>query len=144
MNRKHPAPPNLGTRIRGLRKQKQWSIVQLSDASGISKSHLSQIERGEIGNPTIGVLSAIAEALELSISELLRDSRDSAAQEALGPLLHLAPPLAPVTGPSEQLLQMVRTTARELAGLAEHAASVCHRIDEDLTQIMNGEEGRGP
>jgi transcriptional regulator with XRE-family HTH domain len=65
---KHP----LSGRLRALRKQRHWSLERLADASGVSRSMLSQVERGE-ANPTIGVTYAIARALGLSIGELLDD-----------------------------------------------------------------------
>lgn len=55
--------------LKEIRKEKQISLEQLSKASGISKSHLSYIERQE-KEPTITVLIKIAKALNIDIEDL--------------------------------------------------------------------------
>ncbi len=57
-------------RVKDLRRHRRWSLEQLAAQSGVSRSMLSQIERGE-ANPTIAVTSRIAQAFALSIGELL-------------------------------------------------------------------------
>ena len=57
-------------RVRELRKKRSWTLEQLSAASGVSKSMLSQIERGE-ANPTLAVAYRIAQAFSLTIGELV-------------------------------------------------------------------------
>jgi transcriptional regulator with XRE-family HTH domain len=57
-------------RLRELRAARRWSLEDLSQASGVSRSMLSQIERGRV-NPTLAVTLSIARALGLSIGEFL-------------------------------------------------------------------------
>ena len=57
-------------RVRELRKQRDWSLEQLSTASGVSRSMLSQIERNE-ANPTLAVAFRIAQAFGMTLAELL-------------------------------------------------------------------------
>ena len=57
-------------RIGELRAQWGWSLEQLADASGVSRSMLSQIER-EQANPTLAVTLRIAQAFEMSLGELV-------------------------------------------------------------------------
>jgi transcriptional regulator with XRE-family HTH domain len=57
-------------RIHALRQERGWSLDVLSRASGVSRSMLSQIER-EQANPTLAVTVKIANALGLSVSELV-------------------------------------------------------------------------
>ena len=57
-------------RVRELRKQKGWTLEQLASLSGVSRSMLSQIERGQ-ANPTLGVAYRIAQALGLSLGDLV-------------------------------------------------------------------------
>jgi transcriptional regulator with XRE-family HTH domain len=61
----------LGARIRALRKAKGWRLVDLAQHSGIKEVHLSHLERGtrEVG---FNALVAIAQGLEVSLSELLK------------------------------------------------------------------------
>jgi transcriptional regulator with XRE-family HTH domain len=61
---------HLGTRVKSLRTQRGWSLESLADASGVSRSMLSQIER-EQANPTLAVTLRIARAFGLSLGELL-------------------------------------------------------------------------
>lgn len=57
-------------RIRQLRSDRGWSLEQLSDASSVSRSMLSQIERGK-ANPTLAVALRIAQALGTPLGELV-------------------------------------------------------------------------
>ncbi|GGH18279.1 transcriptional regulator, XRE family with cupin sensor [Cribrihabitans marinus] len=51
-----------GAEVRELRKARQMTLANLAEASGVSISHLSAIERGTV-NPTLGKITRIAEAL---------------------------------------------------------------------------------
>lgn len=57
---------NIGEKILEYRKQKSFSIKELSEKSGVTSSMLSQIERGH-ANPSINSLKAVAKALEVPI-----------------------------------------------------------------------------
>lgn len=59
----------LGKKIKALRKQSRMTLQELSDRAHVSKSLLSQIERG-ISVPTVTKLQKIAQALSLNVSEL--------------------------------------------------------------------------
>ncbi len=60
----------ISRRVRTRRKAKGWTLDQLASLSGVSRSMLSQIERGE-ANPTLGVAYKIAQALGISLGELV-------------------------------------------------------------------------
>lgn len=55
--------------IRQKRQEKGYTIDNLAQFAGISKGHLSRIERGET-EPTISTLVRIAMALKVKINEL--------------------------------------------------------------------------
>ena len=61
---------HLRKRVKQLRGERAWSLDALARASGVSRSMLSQIERGQ-ANPTVGVTFRIARALGISLAELL-------------------------------------------------------------------------
>ena len=61
---------HLGGRVKHLRATRAWSLEDLANASGVSRSMLSQIER-EQANPTLAVTLRIARAFGLSLGELL-------------------------------------------------------------------------
>ena len=62
---------HLGARVKELRAERQWSLEVLANASGVSRSMLSQIER-ERANPTLAVTLRIARAFGMGLGELLR------------------------------------------------------------------------
>ena len=65
-----PLSAHLRGRVRTLRGERGWSLDEMSSACGVSRSMLSQIERGRV-NPTIAVAFRIARAFGLSLAELV-------------------------------------------------------------------------
>jgi len=63
-------PPEVGATLQKMRLERNLTLEDLSRAAGVSKSMLSQIER-EKTNPTIAVAWRLANALGVSIGELL-------------------------------------------------------------------------
>lgn len=61
---------NISINLRRIRKSKQMSLDDVSVETGISKSMLGQIERGE-ANPTIGTLGRIISGLRVSFMDLI-------------------------------------------------------------------------
>lgn len=69
-------PPELGQTLQALRKGKSLTLDKLADASGISKSMLSQIERGQT-NPTFATLWSLTNALGVEIGDILEQSENA-------------------------------------------------------------------
>jgi transcriptional regulator with XRE-family HTH domain len=69
----------LGRRIRKLRLERRMTLKQVEQASSLSATHLSEIERGRT-SPTIGALVRIARALEKDASYFIE--RDERAETA--------------------------------------------------------------
>lgn len=65
-----PVAKQVCERVRSLRKQHNWTLEQLASLCGVSRSMLSQIERGT-ANPTLGVAFRIAQAFGLSLGDLV-------------------------------------------------------------------------
>jgi len=59
----------LGQRIREIRKNQNKSLEKVAGEIGISKSHLSQIERGKV-NPSVNTLWSLADALKTPVGSL--------------------------------------------------------------------------
>lgn len=57
-------------RVRELRKKRGWTLDELSAACGVSRSMLSEIERGR-ANPTLVVAYRIARAFGMTLGELV-------------------------------------------------------------------------
>lgn len=68
---------NIAVNLRRIRKMKNMSLDHAAIRTGVSKSMLAQIERGE-ANPTIGILEKIVDGLRVSFDDLI------ARQEAKG------------------------------------------------------------
>jgi transcriptional regulator with XRE-family HTH domain len=61
-----------GERVRALRKRKDWSLEELAERAKMHVTYLSSVERG-YRNPTLNVLAAIASALDVTLSSLVKD-----------------------------------------------------------------------
>jgi transcriptional regulator with XRE-family HTH domain len=72
----------LSERVTALRQQHRFTLEQLAAASGVSRSMLSQIERGR-ANPTLAVTYRIAQAFGISIGELVDDPAAGATIERI-------------------------------------------------------------
>lgn len=70
------SPPDVGQKIKALRTQEKLTLDGLAKMSGVSKSMLSQIERG-LTNPTLGTLWSLTQSLGIDIASLLDDSESA-------------------------------------------------------------------
>src|SRR4051794_30182315 len=61
----------LGARVTEFRKERGLNLTQLAAAAQLSKSYISSIEAGEAPRPSGETLYAIAEALGVTMSDLL-------------------------------------------------------------------------
>jgi transcriptional regulator with XRE-family HTH domain len=86
--KRKPSPPesspeaineNLGRRVKKLRSDRGWSLEDLANTSGVSRSMLSEIER-EKANPTLTVTFRIARAFGLTLQELIGSAEASASK----------------------------------------------------------------
>jgi XRE family transcriptional regulator, regulator of sulfur utilization len=66
-------PPAIGPILKSLRTSRKLTLEELAQRSNVSKSMLSQIERG-LTNPTIATLWNLTQALGTSIAELVGKS----------------------------------------------------------------------
>jgi transcriptional regulator with XRE-family HTH domain len=64
------AAPQIGPVIQKERKARHLTLERLAALSGVSKSMLSQIERGE-ANPTFAVLWSLTQALKIDFTDLI-------------------------------------------------------------------------
>lgn len=61
-----------GEKLRELRKAHGLSQEALADEAGLHRTYIGGVERGE-RNPTLTTLKRIADALDLSLDNLLKD-----------------------------------------------------------------------
>jgi transcriptional regulator with XRE-family HTH domain len=74
--------PQIGPALQRERKLKGLTLEQLAALSGVSKSMLSQVERGQ-ANPTFAVLWSLTRALRIGFSELLAEATLAREDEAI-------------------------------------------------------------
>jgi transcriptional regulator with XRE-family HTH domain len=67
----------LGDKIRQLREECGLTQGQLAASSSVSQGYLSQLENGEVKNPSAAVLLRVAQAMHVDSDELFeaRDTR---------------------------------------------------------------------
>lgn len=72
---------SLGSRLRARRTALGLTLAQVAEKAELSIPYVSNLERGR-GNPTIDALRSIAEALEVTLADLVGDD----SEDGLDPL----------------------------------------------------------
>ena len=62
-------PLDLGSRVRDLRKARNWTLEQAAQQAGLARSTLSKIENGQM-SPTYDALKKLAGGLDISVPQL--------------------------------------------------------------------------
>lgn len=57
-------------KMKGIRKKKKITLAEISKKTGISVGYLSHLENGTRNNPSIEIMNKVADALELSVTEV--------------------------------------------------------------------------
>ncbi len=117
----------VGRQVRLGRAKRGMTRRQLAEDSGISERYLAQIESGQ-GNPSVIVLKAIADAIEVAIPDLL--PRSDGGNAALNGIIEL----------------LGRVPSREIAGIAgmiERRLAENHALDRGRRIALVGLRGAG-
>lgn len=69
----------IGKRIQELRLAKGWSLTELAERAGVSKSYISYIEREVHTNPSLHVLEKISAVLNIDLNSLMQKEKDELA-----------------------------------------------------------------
>ncbi|WHY76775.1 helix-turn-helix transcriptional regulator [Neobacillus sp. WH10] len=64
-----------GSKLKGLRKDKGYSLTKLSKLTGISKSYLSLIERGIQRNPSLDILEKLAKTFAVEVDDFVKNNK---------------------------------------------------------------------
>lgn len=130
----------LGERLRGLRSERELSLRDLAERSGLTASFISQVERGR-ASPSIASLGRLAKVLEVpvgrffepapSTGQLVRqDQRRTIVLRGLGEIDEY------VTADPAGKLQVAITTF-EVGGRSAEASFV-HESDEECILVLEG------
>lgn len=107
----------LGKKVRKARQRQRFTLEGLARESGVSKSVLSQVERG-VTNPTLSTLWNIARALALDPLDLFGGSRRTTqADDGNGALI--VPVDDPVIENDEYKYRLIILNRPQLAGVSE-------------------------
>jgi len=71
----------IGKRLMNLRKEKDLTLKNLANETGLAVKYISQVEKGEI-MPPVSVLLQLSKALEVDSSLLLREERNEASRRS--------------------------------------------------------------
>jgi transcriptional regulator with XRE-family HTH domain len=128
----------LGAAVRRLR-QGRFTLAQLAERSGVSVGLLSLIERGR-GNPSINTLAGIAEALDVSLPDLVAAAvEEGTADDGAGLVVTLSDVDADGTGVALPSLQPA-------AGVVTHGApselAAADAAWESRMVLQGGQEAR--
>ena len=63
-------------KLKTLRRRKKLTQKQLAEKAGLSQSYINELERGKKKNPSVVVLDKLANVLEVSVMELLKNEED--------------------------------------------------------------------
>lgn len=70
----------VGARITQLRLRRQESLQQVADAVGVSKAHIWELEKGRTDNPSMGLVTRLADHFGVSVAFLVGE--DAHASDA--------------------------------------------------------------
>ena len=62
---------SVGVRIAELRRRAGQSLQQVGDAVGVSKAHIWELEKGRADNPSMALVTRLADHFEVSIGFLV-------------------------------------------------------------------------
>ena len=71
---------SLGARLTRLRLAKGQSLQQVADAVGVSKAHIWELEKGRTDNPSMALVTRLADHFGVSLAALVGE--DPAADDA--------------------------------------------------------------
>ena len=77
--KKQPQP--LGKKLMRLRKQKQLTLKNLANETGLTTTYISQVEKGEV-MPPVAVILRLSRALEIDSSLLLTQEKKRASKKS--------------------------------------------------------------
>ena len=140
--------------LKRIRDQRKISLDKLAELTGVSKSMLGQIERGE-SSPTISVVWKIASGLKLSFTALLDSPRaeiQTVAKSAIQPLIendgkYRLFPLFPFDERQSFEIYMIEIDPQGYIHAEPHSNGVEEFItvfSGELTVIVNGRENKVP
>ncbi len=85
----------LSDRLTRLRLDKGESLQQVADAVGASKAHIWQLEKGRTENPSMTLLTNLADHFGLTVAALVGEDPQAGGDTKIGRMFRQAGDLAP-------------------------------------------------
>lgn len=131
----------MGGRIREIRRRDNVTLRALAEASGVSESFVSQVERG-IANPSMASLSRIADALGTNIASLFSGADTAGSMVRAGERKRMAHPVGSnedylVTPASAKTMQIIYSFVAAGEGSGEEPYA--HAADEECVVVLTGQ-----
>src|SRR5262249_50107777 len=87
---------SLATRVASLRRKKGQSLQDVADAVAVSKAHVWELEKGKADNPSMALVTRLADHFGVSVAYLVGEDVESAdADKQLQRMFRQAQKLAP-------------------------------------------------
>lgn len=68
---------SLATRVAKLRRSKDQSLQEVADAVGVSKAHIWELEKGRADNPSMALVTRLADHFGVSVAFLAGEDVES-------------------------------------------------------------------
>lgn len=68
---------SLGLRLSDLRRKKAESLQQVADAVGVSKAHIWEMEKGRANNPSMALVTRLADHFGTTVAFLVGEEIES-------------------------------------------------------------------
>lgn len=109
----------LGEHIRARRRERGLTAVALAKLAQISRAHLSEIERGHVGNPSAVVLQRLADALGTTTADLLGSPAPARGEQHLPLSLREYAELESISPEDLAMLAAIRYRGTQPARIAD-------------------------
>jgi transcriptional regulator with XRE-family HTH domain len=86
---------SLGARLTRLRLEKGESLQQVAEAVGVSKAHVWELEKGRTDNPSMALVTRLADHFGLSLATLVGENPLADAKGEIGRMFRQAGDLEP-------------------------------------------------
>lgn len=73
--------PTLAQRLKELRFRKKESLQDLADAVGASKAHVWELEMGKSRNPSVELLTKLAQHFEVPLAQLVGEDPNAPRED---------------------------------------------------------------
>lgn len=81
---------SLATRLNQLRLRKSQSLQEVADAIGVSKTHIWEMEKGRSENPSLEMLTKLANHFGVTIRSLVGEDPESSDDDKLAMMFRQA------------------------------------------------------